>query len=79
MKIEIKLFASLRKHLSEGDPAAAVQLDVSADTTVAQVLARLKVPADSVRLIFVNNVRAELDQLLQAGDRVGVFPPVAGG
>ena len=79
MEIEIQLFASLRKYLPEGDPAAAVQLNVSEDATVAQVLDTLHVPVEAARLIFVNSLRASLDQLLRAGDRIGVFPPVAGG
>lgn len=79
MEIEIKLFASLRKYLAEGDPATAVQLKVPDNATVAHVLDILEVPQKAVRLIFVNSVRAHLDQLLHAGDRLGVFPPVAGG
>lgn len=79
MEIEIKLFASLRKYLPDGDPAVAVQLNVSENATVAQVLEHLQLPARDVKLIFVNSVKASMDQLLQAGDRIGVFPPVAGG
>lgn len=79
MDIEIKFFATLRQYLPEGNQAVAMQLNVSDDATVAQVLDTLKIPKDEVKLIFVNSVKALLDQRLKAGDRVGVFPPVAGG
>jgi molybdopterin converting factor small subunit len=47
--------------------------------TVRDLLERLKVPFDSVKIIFVNGVRSDLSTTLADGDRVGVFPPVAGG
>lgn len=79
MEIEIRLFASLRKYLPEGDRSAGIHLKVPDDATVAHVLDVLEVPREAARLVFVNSVRAQLSQLLRAGDRLGVFPPVAGG
>ena len=79
MQIEIKLFASLRKYLPKGDGASAIRLKVPDDATVSQVLSILNVPPEAARLIFINSERASLNQLLTAGDRLGVFPPVAGG
>lgn len=79
MEIEIKLFASLRKYFPEGETATAAYLKVPDNATVAQVLDTLKIPLTAAKLIFINNVKAQLDQRLRDGDRLGVFPPVAGG
>lgn len=79
MEIEIQLFASLRKHLPDTDGIAAVQMEVPDHSTVGQVLDQLNVPREAAKLIFVNNLRAQLEKPLATGDRVGVFPPVAGG
>jgi molybdopterin converting factor small subunit len=46
---------------------------------VGECLRALQVPADTVKLIFLNGIHAQADQILKEGDRVGVFPPVAGG
>ena len=79
MEIELKLFASLRAYLPGKDGAAALQFKVPDDATVASVLDMLKVPKDAAKLIFVNNLKVDRHQRLRDGDRLGVFPPVAGG
>ncbi len=79
MQIEIQLFASLRCYLPDGDGAAVVQMEVPGDATVGWVLDSLRVPREAAKLIFVNHLRAQLGQTLRTGDRMGVFPPVAGG
>jgi molybdopterin converting factor small subunit len=77
--VQVKLFATLRQrypHLGIGEPMA-VELPESA--TVGQLLARLQIPDDQVKIAFVNNVIRGKDHLLADGDEVGVFPPVGGG
>lgn len=80
MKIELKLYASLGKYM----PQALLQgqqgsIEVGEGTTIKALLENLKVPLETVKLIFVNGIHAKEDDLLKEGDRVGVFPPVAGG
>jgi sulfur-carrier protein len=80
MKIELKLYASLGKHM----PQALVEkkqtyLEIGEGTTIKALLQSLNVPLETVKLIFVNGVHAKDDNVLKEGDRVGVFPPVAGG
>ncbi|MEJ2725706.1 MAG: MoaD/ThiS family protein [Deltaproteobacteria bacterium] len=80
MKIEFKLYASLARFMPDqkGGTAANV-LEVDEGTTIVDFLDALKVPADAVKLIFLNGVHAQGNEVLKEGDRVGVFPPVAGG
>ncbi|WP_300670617.1 MoaD/ThiS family protein [Desulfoluna sp.] len=77
MEIEIKLFATLRPYLKglsrEG------HLDVPDETTVADIVEILQLPAEQVRLVFVNGRHASREHILNPGDRVGIFPPVGGG
>ena len=80
MKIELKLYASLSKYM----PQALLEkkpgyLEIQEGTTIKALLNELKVPLETVKLIFVNGVHAKDDDLLEEGDRLGVFPPVAGG
>lgn len=80
MKIEVKLYASLGKYM----PQAVLDkkegyLEVGEGMTVKVLLQSLKVPTETVKLIFVNGIHAKEDEVLKEGDRLGVFPPVAGG
>jgi molybdopterin synthase sulfur carrier subunit len=80
MKAEVKLYASLARYLPDDTGRRAPRiLDIDEDTTINQLLKHLKVPLKSVKLIFLNGVHAKGDETLSDGDRLGVFPPVAGG
>jgi len=43
------------------------------------VLERLGVPEKGVKNVIVNGWRRDLDHRLADGDRVALFPPIAGG
>ena len=80
MKIEVKLYASLGRYM----PQAALEkgqsyLEVGEGTTIKALLENLKVPLETVKLIFLNGIHAKDNEVLKDGDRLGVFPPVAGG
>jgi len=74
MKVELNLFASLARFVPRSG-----SLDVGENTTILELLRHLGVPMDKVKIIFLNGSHASGDETLQEGDRVGVFPPVAGG
>ena len=80
MKIEVKLYASLGRYM----PEAVLEkgkgyLEVGEGTTIKALLENLKVPLETVKLIFLNGIHAKDNEVLKDGDRLGVFPPVAGG
>lgn len=80
MKIELNLFASLARCLprEEGETGNRFR-EVGEGTTITALLTRFQVPTDKVKLIFLNGVHARGDEILREGDRVAVFPAVAGG
>jgi len=47
--------------------------------TVSDVLHRVGIPIDEVKIVFINGVSSKFDSVLSDGDRVGVFPAVGGG
>ena len=74
-QIKLNLFATLTKYSHRiPDPCP-----ITAGATVGELLDRLEIPRNHVRLIFINGVRGTLSTPLQDGDRVGLFPPVGGG
>ncbi len=79
MNIEVHLFASLIKYLPPEAEGRRVNLAVSAGTTVAEVLDQLGIPQEFTKLIMIDGVHQKPDMVLQAGNVLSVFPPVAGG
>jgi sulfur carrier protein ThiS len=74
MKIELNLYASLGRCVPRTGP-----MQVDGETTIRGLLRRLNVPMDKVKIIFLNGIHASGEESLKDGDRIGVFPPVAGG
>jgi sulfur-carrier protein len=74
MKIELNLYASLARSVPRTG-----SVDVDEETTILGLLRRLDVPMDKVKIIFLNGIHASGEESLKDGDRIGVFPPVAGG
>jgi sulfur-carrier protein len=80
MRIQVRLYASLQRFMpAERDSSSFHDMEVDEGTTVAGVMHALHVPAETVKLIFLNGIHAQTDQILKEGDRLGIFPPVAGG
>ena len=79
MKIDVQLFASLGRYAPSGDGTAPREVSLEEGATVGSLLERLGIPPEVVKLVFVNGVHATGGTALHDGDRVGVFPPVAGG
>ncbi len=80
MKITLNLYASLARYIPREAGAPYDRIwEVDEGTTILALLHRLQVPMDKVKLIFLNGLHAHGDEILNEGDRVGVFPAVAGG
>ena len=79
MKVDVVLFAYLASFQPDGRGGRHSRtFDLPAGTTIAEVVAMIGLP-DEPRVIFVNSKHAEESAELQEGDRLAIFPPVAGG
>jgi len=79
MTIHLALFAYLSKYQPDGQGGRhARTLDLAQGTTISDVIASLGLP-DEPRVVFVNGRHATDDHVLREGDRLAIFPPVAGG
>jgi len=77
MKIHLKCFATL----AEGDVCDfrdSVQNEITEGETVDALVARLGLPKNEIKIIFVNNKAAGFDTVLKDGDQVALSPPVGG-
>jgi molybdopterin converting factor small subunit len=79
MKIEVKLFATLRDYLPKGSGLFSCTMDIAQGTQVDEVLSSLRIPDELSKIILVNGIHGKGDQILKEGDVLSVFPPVAGG
>jgi sulfur carrier protein len=79
MEIEVKLFATLRNYLPKGSSRFSCKLEVDSQTRVQDILLRLRIPEEMPKIILVNGIHGKNDQILEEGDILSIFPPVAGG
>jgi sulfur-carrier protein len=79
MTIHLALFAYLSQYQPDAQAGRhARPIDVAEGATVGEVIARLELP-DGPRVVLVNGRHAAADQALSDGDRLAIFPPIAGG
>ncbi len=80
MKIQLKLFASLTRFLpDQKDSGFSNLVEIDKGTTIEELLDHLKIPREQPKIIFLNGIHAEGTTVLKEGDRLGIFPPLAGG
>jgi molybdopterin converting factor small subunit len=79
MKIELHLYASFKSLLPEGSNGNTFIAEVDEGITVGELLRRMNIPAGAPKIVLLNGIHANGNEILKEGDRVGAFPPVAGG
>jgi molybdopterin converting factor small subunit len=79
VRVEVQLFATLGTYLPPDAVGDSVPLDVTAGTTVGDLIRALRIPADLECLCVVNGIDAGPRHRLVDGDVVSLFPPLAGG
>lgn len=79
MTIDVALFAYLSAYQPDGQGGRHPRpLEVAEGATVADIVSQLGLP-DGPRVVFVNGTHAADEYIFSAGDRLAIFPPVAGG
>lgn len=79
MQIEVRVFATLRRHLPELGIGQSLVLEVNDGTTLEAIRKRLALPTEEVKLVFRNHLQADWHDTVQEGDRIAFVPAVAGG
>jgi sulfur carrier protein ThiS len=79
MEVELNLFATLKRYIPDEVKGNSWNISISEGTKVRELLEQLKIPIGTVKLVFLNGIHANGNEILKDGDRVGVFPPIGGG
>lgn len=77
--VQVKLFATLRRYHPGLKIGQVLTVELPDGAPVARLLQELGLPAEEVRMVFVNGIVRERDHPLADGDELGLFPPVGGG
>ena len=76
MSVTLHMHGNLRRFMLEGRDRMAIEVEPA--TTIEALLASLGALRDTW-LVAVNGAACEKDRVLQEGDRLDCFEPVAGG
>ncbi len=84
MRATLTLFASLSEYLPpEARRRGGIELDLEPGTTVGSLILERRLPPDQCRIVLLNGVfvpeSERARRTLSEGDRVAIWPPVAGG
>ena len=77
--VHVKLYATLRRLRPGLELGEALAVALEDGATVGRLLKAMSLPADEVKIVFVNNLVRDWDYVLEDGDQLGIFPPVGGG
>jgi len=78
LQVEVNLYATLRRKIRRGK-RFPLKVDVPGGTDVEGLLRGLKISPSETKIIVLNGRHATLTSKLHDGDRLDVFPPLAGG
>lgn len=80
IQVEVALFATLKRYQPEAKGADdTFQVSLPPESTLRDLLNILQIPAEESKQAFVDNRRQDWDYTLKGGERVAIFPPIAGG
>jgi sulfur carrier protein ThiS len=79
MRVHVKLFATLSHYAPSDATGLPFEIDLAEGATVADLIHHLKLPAEEVKIIYVNARARPEDWHLETGDEIGIFSPVGGG
>ena len=79
INVEVRLYATLRKYYSKANKSGVLKVSLRKGVTLQRLYDQLNIPFDEVKIVMVNGRAQKHSYTLSDGDRIAIFPPVAGG
>jgi len=79
MEIQVRLYGTLCKGLSDHDPLKGMTLDLQKGSSVADLIKRLEISRKKVGIISVDGSLVKDTETLQDGNFVRLYRPISGG
>jgi len=77
--VEVRLYASLQKYFPNLKNGEAMLVTLKDNASLGSLLNKLKIPREEINMIIVNGKHEKENYPLNNGDRIGLFPLIAGG
>jgi len=79
MRINVRLFGLLSRHVPGYDYAEGMAIDAREGSAYRDLIPLLNLPADKVGLFNVGGIMKQPEDLIEDGQEVKIFMPLAGG
>jgi len=79
MKVTVTLYATLGKYHPEGRGSESFSVEMPGGSRVKDLLDHLGIKEGEAKQVFIKHKSRTEDFPLEDGERVAIFPPVAGG
>ena len=79
IEVKVRLYGALGKYSGGAGIGEAMVLSIAENSHLSALLTQLGVPQEKVNLTFINYQQQGDNYQLRDGDRVAIFPLVAGG
>jgi len=79
IEIELRVFGDLRRYVEGMAIGESLSLRLDEGSTVKDILSRLGISKGDAKIILVNGRAKKVDDRLDDGDRLAIFPAIAGG
>jgi len=77
--VSVKLPGMLARFRPDPDRPEPFTVELADGSTVGDLVSRLNIPSEIVKLVFVDYACARATDVFAHGSRVEIFPPIAGG
>ncbi len=79
MQVTVVLFATLMRYHPDGAGNKAFTVEMPEGATVGDLIGHLGIGEKEAKQVFISHKSCPRDYPLEEGERVAIFPPVAGG
>jgi molybdopterin converting factor small subunit len=79
INVEVRLYATLRKYYPKSNKSESLKVSLKKGVTLQHIYDRLNISIEDVKIVMVNGRAQNHGYALSDGDRIAIFPPVAGG
>jgi sulfur carrier protein ThiS len=79
MKVTTRLSTTLRDLVPGYQAETGLEIEIVGSATAKDLAESLGLPLSEIKIVMLNGQRANLEDRLRDGDRVGFFPAVGGG
>lgn len=79
MRVNVTLHAILSEYKPQTTDGTSFMIEIEPKSTIAELLKVLHIPEDSATIFLVKGKLKKQTEVLEEGDIIDLFPPIAGG